>query len=496
MRIFFFSPDWDPYQRSIGALAKKKLCVPPLGVLYLASAAKRAGHDVYLYDEQVEGAVSKEELCKKVKAFGADMFGSSVITVSYDYTEEISAHLKKEIPGLVTVAGGPHITVMPEKSLNSAFDYLFIGDSDEAFPEFLNQWSQGIREFRGLKGICYRSGNEIINTGKGLLANLITLPFPDRGLLNGDYFVKLPSGEVARTTGILLTRGCPFKCAFCAEAVITEHRFRKRDGVTVADEVERIQKEFGITHFSFYDSTLTINRKLLENFCHEIIRRGIKITWEGWTRANMIDHQLATLMKQAGFVRMAIGVESGNEHILELIQKKVKLQEIRDCFKMLKEVGITTESFAMIGLPGETRETMYNTARFLRSISEIRYTSLGLVIPYPGTLVYEYAKNNQHGLRLLSEDYREYHRYGKGVMEVAGMSPKTLARMQKKMIVLAHLTPYKLYSLIRHFGFFSLLKVYIEWFFEALLPKVHPVGAVGANKWREDRSPASVHFSS
>ena len=240
MKVFFFSPDWDPYQRSIGALAKKKLCVPPLGVLYLASAAKRAGHEVYLYDEQVSGAVSKEELCEKVKAFGADVFGSSVITVTYHYTEEIAICLKQAMPDLVTVAGGPHITVMPQKSLSPAFDYLFIGDSDEAFPAFLNRFQNGERDFRDLKGICYRRGDEIINTGKGILANLNTLPFPDRSLLHKNYFVKIPDGSIVRTTGILLTRGCPFKCAFCAEAVITEHRFRKRVGVTVAHQLENI----------------------------------------------------------------------------------------------------------------------------------------------------------------------------------------------------------------------------------------------------------------
>ena len=275
-----------------------------------------------------------------------------------------------------------------------------------------------------------------------------------------------------------------------------EEGSRIRSPQNIIEEMKFLQKDFHINFFQFQDELLMTSKERTENFCLALLKAKIDMRWGCNGRLNFATPDVMRLMKQAGFVRMAIGVESGNEHILELIQKKVKLQEIRDCFKMLKEVGIATESFAMIGLPGETKKTMRNTARFLRSIPEIRYTSLGLVIPYPGTMVYEYAKTHQHGLRLLSEDYREYHRYGKGVMEVDGMSPKELVRMQKRMVVMAHLSPYKIYSLIRHFGFFSLFKTYFEWFFEALLPNKRLVGPLGANKWREEHSPGAVHFAS
>ena len=487
MKIFLLSPDSDPTQRAMRDLSKNKLMIPPLGILYLGSSAKRAGHEVFIYDEQVSGALSIEELCRRVKDFGADVFGSSVITVNSHYVQNICAQIKGRIPGITTIVGGPHVTTMREDALDPAFDFLFIGEADASFPRFLELLESKSSAFSEIPGLCFKDkGEKNIYTGKKFMETLSELPPPDRSLLKNVYKIKLPSGEIVPTTGVLLTRGCPFRCAFCAETAINENHYRRREAGEVADEIEMIQRDFGIDHFCFYDSTLTVNRKLIVDFCHELIRRDLKITWEGWTRANMIDEELAVLMKKTGFVRMAIGVESGNQHILDLIEKKVKLQDIRNVFKMFKKLKICAESFAMIGLPGETKETMYNTMRFIRSIPEIQYSSLGVVIPYPGTKVHHYAKTHQHGLKLLSEDYREYHRYGKGVMEVDGMQPEEIAHLQKRLLVLMHMTPYKIFSLVKHFGFFNLLRAYLEWVFPILFGKKEDAGMIEAHKIKRE----------
>ena len=288
--------------------------------------------------------------------------------------------------------------------------------------------------------------------------DLDSLPFPARHKLSySKYVFEVPGKGIVPVASITLTRGCPFKCVFCSEPLNAGKKLRVRSVKNILDEISEVKGELGIDHFYMLDSNLTLNRKLIEDFCHELINRKVKISFEGQTRANLIDEPLLRLMKKAGLIRLSFGLESSNKKVLSLIRKEVELEAIRDAFRLCKKLKISAFCGAMMGNPGDTKETILETARFIRSIPEIRYSPLPIAIPYPGTELLEMAKNQLHGLKLVENDYKKYNRYAGGVMEVDGMKPAELVKLQRKALVLTHLSFSKISGLIQHFGFFILL---------------------------------------
>ena len=170
-------------------------------------------------------------------------------------------------------------------------------------------------------------------------------------------------------------------------------------------------------------------------------------------QANLVDEELLSLMQQAGFVRVSFGIETGSPRILKLIRKEVSHEDIRRVYRLAGKLGLEATCSAMMGHPGETEADVWETVRFIRSIPEIEYSPLSIAVPYPGTELYQMAQNGEHGLKLLTQDYSQYLRYAGGVMEVNGMSPQYLRKLQKRALLWMHLTPGKLVGTIRRFGF-------------------------------------------
>jgi radical SAM superfamily enzyme YgiQ (UPF0313 family) len=221
----------------------------------------------------------------------------------------------------------------------------------------------------------------------------------------------------------------------------------------------KVKEELGIKHFMTLDSTLTLDRKLIVAISNELIERNVGITWEGQTRANLVDRELLVLLKRSGLVRLSFGVESADPEVLRLMKKEVPVEAMREAFRLCKELGISTLCGTMMGNPGDTRKSILRTAWFVRSIPEIRYAPIAIAIPYPGTELMDMAEKNMYGLKLLSKDYRNYSRYAGGVMEIDGMKPEELLKLQRRALLIAHLTLRKIFGLFQHFGFFNVFKM-------------------------------------
>ncbi|HPA48172.1 MAG TPA: hypothetical protein PK395_20580, partial [bacterium] len=150
--------------------------------------------------------------------------------------------------------------------------------------------------------------------------------------------------------------------------------------------------------------------------------------------------------------------ESGSPHVLKLIHKEVSHEDMRRAYRIAGKLDIEATCSAMMGHPGETEADVWETVRLIRSIPEIEYSPLSIAVPYPGTELYEMAKNEQHGLKLVTEDYSKYLRYAGGVMEVNGMTPEYLTKLQKRALIWMHLTPGKIIGTIRRFGLKPILQ--------------------------------------
>ena len=459
MRITLLQIPWsDLSARDFKNVSRKYALYPPIGLLYLASFLERHGHEADVLDLEMLPQ-TQEELLGNIASAKPDLIGITATTPIVDRVQEYAGFLKERLR-LPIVVGGPHITALRERALAADFDFGVAGEGEQTLLELMDAMTAA-KEFTRIAGLIYRDGSRIIaNPPRPLLDELDRLPFPARHKLDmRQYAFEVPGRGVIPVATMELTRGCPFQCVFCSEWLSTGKKLRKRSVANVLEEIRQVRNDFGIDHFFMLDSTLTVDRKLIEDFCRILIDQKCGITFEGQTRPDLIDEPLLLLMQEAGLNRLNFGLESSNLRVLTLIKKQVRPEAAREAFRLCKKLGISTLCGTMMGNPGDTRETILETARFVRSIPEIRYSPMAIAMPYPGTELLSMAQKGMHGLRLLETDFKKYSRYAGGVMEVNGMKPEELIKLQRRALFIMHSTPSKMFGLIRHFGLRNCIQI-------------------------------------
>jgi radical SAM superfamily enzyme YgiQ (UPF0313 family) len=241
----------------------------------------------------------------------------------------------------------------------------------------------------------------------------------------------------------------------------------------IIEEMEELIDKYGAKEIIFRDDTFTVNKKLIADLCNEMLRRGInkKISWMCMTRVNLVDEKLLRLMKKAGCWSIHFGVESGTQRLLDLIQKGITIAQIRTAFRLTRKVGIQTKAFFMLGLPTETVEESLATIRFAREIDPdgVQFT---ITVPYPGTKLYELAKNDGTLKSFKWEDYQTWAGWtNKHLVYLANnRNEEELKALQKKALIDFYLRPTIIFRLLKNnlrsfsafqkmlYGGFTLLK--------------------------------------
>ena len=431
---------------------------PPMGLLYLAAFVEKNGHEADILDLESE-FLDFDTLCEKIVASKADLIGITTSTPIFFIVQSYAKRLKERL-NIPIVIGGPHVSVLKEETLCDEFDFAITNEGENTLLELMIEMGKG-KDYSKINGLIYREHGKVkSNPPRPFIEDLDSLPFPAREkLAPGTYKFEVPGKGLVPVASTALTRGCPFSCVFCSEPANSGRKLRMRSPKSVVDEIAQIKERFGIEHIYLLDSTLTLNRKLIEGFCHELISRKLNITFESQTRANLIDKPLLELLKRAGLVRISFGLESADKKVLKLMRKEIDPEDIRNAFRLCKQLKVTAITGIMMGNPGDTKETILASARFIRSIPEIKYAPLAIAIPYPGTELFNMAQKGMHGLKLIEVDYKKYARYAGGVMTINGMSPRELVSLQRKALVIMHLSPAKIIGIIRHFGLFNLICV-------------------------------------
>jgi len=227
------------------------------------------------------------------------------------------------------------------------------------------------------------------NDDRPYIENLDELPFPALHLWPIDQLRKY--GEVIFP--LTTTRGCVFWCNFCTAVRMFGRKYRMRSTKNVADELEHLNKKFGADHFTFYDDAFTVNQARTEELCQEIINRKLKIRWNCETRVDMVTKELLAKMKQAGCTDVWFGVESGSQRVINEMDKGIMIEQTEKAFKWAKEVGLMTVANVILGIPTETRETAWETVKFIEKLNpnDVGYY---IATPYPGTPMYEQVRDN------------------------------------------------------------------------------------------------------
>jgi len=374
-----------PYFRSKDPVDK---LFPPLGIAYLASHLKEL--DVPVTVEDCTFATF-DEIIGRIAGSRPAIVGISIMVTMSRNAFELLRELRERLPETLFVAGGPLPTVNPAMFAGK-FDAVFCGEGDVTFPEFCRDYllSGSSRDLNDLDPASY-PGLYMTREGKVCSSPplhhpseiLDRLPLPDRaGFDHRQYQAAMEQNTGLRQTSMIVTRGCPFSCDFCSKPVWGD-LFRKPPLEKVFQEIEEI-RSLGYTCLWIADDCFTLDSGYLTAFCQEMIRRGVPLSWTCLSRVDRLTPELAGLMKRAGCIRVYLGLESGSNETLGLMNKRVTVEQGIRAVHLFSQAGIGTAGFFMVGYPGETFDSIEKTFALVLSLplDEACFT---IPLPLPGT---------------------------------------------------------------------------------------------------------------
>jgi len=298
--------------------------------------------------------------------------------------------------GLRVIIGGVHPTFLPQETLaESGCDYVVLGEGEIALLKLLqnNFQSDSIAGVYSIKD--FEDSKPVIKKGKKI-ENLDDIPFPDWEQLNPNLYPKAPHGAIVKNfpvAPVITTRGCPYECTFCASPSFYDRKIRFRSPENVIQEIKYLVDQFGIREIHFEDDNLTIRRGHIDKICELIITTGIEISWAcpNGIRADKVDADLISKMKESGCYYFAYGVESADQQILSNIKKQVKIETIEKSIDLASKAGISCQGFFIFGLPGETEETLNKSIHFAKRSKLARAQFLILDV-LPGSELWDTLK--------------------------------------------------------------------------------------------------------
>jgi anaerobic magnesium-protoporphyrin IX monomethyl ester cyclase len=373
----------------------------PLGIGYLGTLLKLDGHDVRIFDQNVEG-LEDEPLWKLVRDFQPHMVGFSVITPNYPVARRQIRRLKCERPEVQILAGGIHATLFPEDLIRDGADVVVLGEGEPVILELVAALAEG-RDLSGLTGLYFRSatGETIKTGGRSQTSTLDDLPFVDRSLYNLPQYTH---------HSMLASRGCPHHCAFCCNYTGAV----RNDGVAirwhekVIAEMEHLRDAHGAREIFFADDIFLLRKHDILEFCQANAARRVGVRWIGQMRADRVDNKIAEAMRAAECQRIYFGVESGSDRILSDAKKGMNTAQIRKGIRAAADAGMRVKTGWIYGLPG-TLEEQYESIPFMLDLRP-HEISIHQLIPFPGTVYYR--EPARFGIRIADPKAFESFCYG------------------------------------------------------------------------------------
>jgi radical SAM superfamily enzyme YgiQ (UPF0313 family) len=368
---------------------------PPLGLAYIASALEKAQHEVYIID-CMGSELDWGQICETLEKSNPDLIGITTLTATLQSAFEVARKSKEFYPEVPVVLGG-HGTFMIEETILrriKSVDIIVRGEGEETIVE-LADVIEGGQSLKGVLGVCFKHNKHdvIINPPRPFIQNLDLLPFPARHLLPMESYIndQLPrvlGRESFKGTPLVSSRGCSFSCVFCAATRFYGHMWRPRSAENVIDEIEHLYqnyKKLGLGGFNFADDNFLADPHRVMKICDLLLDRGLShLRWICEARVDSANERLYSKMYEAGCRVLAFGIESGNDMILRKIRKGITTDMVRRAVKISKAVGLKIWGYFLLGLPGDTKETIRDTIDFAEEL-DLDITAFHPVFMYPGT---------------------------------------------------------------------------------------------------------------
>ena len=439
---------------------------PQLGIAYLAAVSEARGDRVLVYDGDVEDV----PLEKAIREFEPELVGITANTTQIKGAWR-DADIVKRWQDVPVVLGGPHPSILPDESLERGnVDVVVRGEGEATWKALSDElaargtpgapyqslesglWAGAETPLHHIEGLSYRRPDGRIehNPDRPPLTDLSAIPLPAYHQLKMDRYTNLqPTLDQVEglSLPIMTSRGCPYRCTYCAQ--IMARRWRMRDAEDVVREWEWLVKEQGAGEIGVLDDSFNIDRQRVLDICDLLIEKKLNhVPWImiNGIRANLADEETLGRMKAAGCIRAAFGVESGNQAILDtVIKKHLTLDQVRRAFAAARAVGMETIGFFIIGMPGETEQTMEDTIRFACELDPV-VANFSIATPFPGTEMYQTVK--QKG-RLLVNDYDDYVFFeGKARFEMDGLTAEMVERKWKEAYRRFYLRPKRIMNIL------------------------------------------------
>jgi len=427
---------------------------PPLGLGYLAAVLKKSGHEVKITDIDAD-KISEQDFIRHLKIENFDLVGITATTPTFNKAIRISK-LVKENSRAITVLGGIHITVMPEESMKyDSVDFAVVGEGEQTIVELTNLLGER-RDLESVDGIYYRKNGKIIkNKERELIEDLDGIPMPERSLFKQQNYTY-PDTLYRHSFPIITSRGCPSDCSYCNSKNIFKRKFRTRSPAAIVDEIEYLRRNFKAKEIHIWDDNFTVLRERVFRIRDEIKRKNIKLkfAFPNGLRVDCIDLEILKALKEMGTYSIAFGVESGNQEVLNSINKKIRLDQIEQAFKLAKKIGIETWGFFMIGLPSETASSIKNTIDFAIKLNP-QVAKFHIFKPFPGTKAYEYLLKRK---MILDTDFDKYGIHTAPVHRLDSLSPGQIIVWQKHAYRSFYFRPVTLLKQILRIKTFNRLK--------------------------------------
>jgi anaerobic magnesium-protoporphyrin IX monomethyl ester cyclase len=392
---------------------------PPLGLAYLGAALEQAGVQVKILDYVVY-PYRRRDLYSVLKKFKPRVAGATAVSMTFNHARQILSDVKAVDPEILTIMGGPHVTFCARETLETFadLDAVVIGEGEQTMVELLGA-VKSAANFDTVNGIAYRAGSKIMTTPKRKrIQDLDALPFPARHLIPLGRYRALGM-PISLTT----SRGCPHKCIFCVGRKMGGAKVRYHSAERVAAELQYLAN-LKFHQINIADDLFTANHHHCLALCEEILKRKLKINWTSFARVDTVTEKLLSKMKAAGCTAISFGIESANPTILNTIKKGITVQQIRNAIRLCRQAGISAYASFILGLPGETPQTMKETAEFAANLQQdgLAY-GFHILTPFPGTEVR--AQSKRLGIRILTDDWSKYDA-NRAVIETASVSHRML----------------------------------------------------------------------
>jgi radical SAM superfamily enzyme YgiQ (UPF0313 family) len=440
--------------------------------MYTAASLEKAEVPVEILDANLNNK-NHEEVAFEAKRRRPEIVGLSAVTPTVKAAMKIMKSIRMAMPNVVGIIGGVHPTFLPAETLANCpeLDIVVIGEGEETMLDLVKaldgfSWENekerkiGSSRMRQLaervskiRGIAFRDpenpSSTRITPPRPLIQDLDSLPFPARHLVPfSQYTVRDRETPIG---GIITSRGCPFACEYCSSSRIGGTGFRCRSSANVVDELTILHEKYGLTQMEFLDDIFTLNKRRAAQIASEIRMRGLDINWVASSRVDTIDKDLISKLKRGGLNALYYGVEAGSQRILDLMNKHVKIEQVKDAFRATHECGVATLGSFMFGYPGETLDEMRQTMGLSVKLNP-DLAQFSILTPFPGTPIYQRLMAS--GL-LVTDDWDRYTVLEPIIKyETFGYSAKKLKSILSEAYRRFYLRPY---YLAKHLGQFPLV---------------------------------------